>query len=544
MLHFWKRPSSRELKALEAVGKPCCKDFDSDPLRIIALSDYRVQDISLLLDFVKTVDPKPNLILYAGDDVERFHAKGRNFFEELASLSTHGLCAVLGNDPPENEDSEEDAIQAIPDTKTLRSYIRGTNVHEVHETPFVIGKYAVIGSEGSPPDEQFGNLGVVIYSEQSIARHLKFAAKAVPGKLLIVLSHCPPREILDFAIRFGRRNIGSTALRQFLRHKKNVPLVVCGHAHFSGAQSHKFNGSLVVNAASHDNFSAPGRLAIIDIRAGKVCDLQWHHLWELFSVSGIKESRAAMLKDAGINTVQQLSDAPAEYIKNALNCGAGEAVTMKARATALLRQDAVICKPLEVPNITSRAYIDIETDPNSKFIWLVGLHVHKEGKTYSFFADTPADEKQMLIRLLDFLNARTDLQLLNYSNSTVEQRLLPKRLLVHDLPTGPVQHIQDIYYTIHASCAFPVETSTLKDISRWCGFTPRHPDLDGWAAALSYGAGKLNKQLKTKLLAYNEDDLLALKNVVDYIESRTVQLAAAAHAGDGPPYVSPKLSFE
>lgn len=530
MLHFWKRPSSRDLKALEAVGKPCLKPFDSDLLRIIAFSDYRVQDITLLLEFIKTVDPKPNLILYGGDDVERFHANDRNVFEELASLSTHGLCAVLGNDPPENDQGQEDEIQAIPDTKTLRSYIRGTNVHNVHETPLVIGKYAVIGSEGSPPDEKLGNLGVVIYSEESIARHLKLALKTLSDKLVIVLSHCPPREVLDFAIRFGRRNIGSTALRQFLQHEKKVPLVVCGHVHFSGAQSQEFAGSLVVNAASHDNFGAPGRIAIIDIRAAKVCNLQWHDLWELFSVSGIKESRAAMLNAAGIKNVNQLADAPAECIKKALNCGAGEAASIKARATALLRQDAIICKPLEVPTMSSRAYIDIETDPNSKFIWLVGLHIHKEGKTHSFFAHTPADEKQMLMELLDFLNARTDLQLLNYSNSTVEQRLLPKRFSAHGLPTDPVQHIQDIYYAIHASCAFPVETSTLKDISRWCGFKPRHPDLDGWAAALSYGAGKPNKQLKTKLLAYNEDDLLALKHVVEYIETRSNNLSMPIRA--------------
>jgi Icc-related predicted phosphoesterase/uncharacterized protein YprB with RNaseH-like and TPR domain len=533
MLHIRKVPSRSELKNLEAVDKPCQKPFDSDVLRIVAFSDYRVQDISLLLDFIKKLQPIPNLILYAGDDVERFHNGGTNFFEQLAALSTHGLCAVLGNDPPEDESSNGDKkIRSIPDTKTLRAYIRGINVYNVHETPLVLGKYAVIGSEGSPPDEEFGDLGVVIYSEASIARHLQLAAKLVRGKMLILVSHCPPRRVLDLAIRFGTRHIGSVQLRKFLGAHKNVPLVVCGHVHYCGAQAKKFKGSMVVNAASHDNVGAPGRIAIIEIRAGKICHVQWHHIWELGSLCGIKEARASRLKDAGISNLAQLADAPSERIKQVLKCGSGEASSIKAKASSLLKQDAIVFKPLEIPD-RNRTYIDIETDPNSKFVWLIGLHVEEEARTYSFFADTPAHEKDTLTSLLQFLNGRPELQLLSYSNSAVEQRLLLQRFSAHNLPTVAVQHIRDIYYEIHSCAAFPVENSTLKDISRWCGFKARYPDMDGWGAALSYGSGKPNKRVKQMLLAYNEDDILSLKHVVQYIENRTEKRAASAHATSG-----------
>ena len=51
-------PSSRELKRLESVGKPVERSFDSEDLRIVAFSDYRVQDISLLQDFVKELQPR------------------------------------------------------------------------------------------------------------------------------------------------------------------------------------------------------------------------------------------------------------------------------------------------------------------------------------------------------------------------------------------------------------------------------------------------------------------------------------------------------
>ena len=41
-------------------------------LQILAFSDYRVQDIDLLVDFIQKMQKKPDIILYAGDDIDRF----------------------------------------------------------------------------------------------------------------------------------------------------------------------------------------------------------------------------------------------------------------------------------------------------------------------------------------------------------------------------------------------------------------------------------------------------------------------------------------
>src|SRR5260370_2924341 len=201
--------ASRELKRLGSVGEAVERSFDSEDLRIVAFSDYRVQDISLLLDFVKELQPRPNLVLYAGDDVERFHTESENLFEELAKTSTHRLFAVLVFEPPEEaEEARNKVVYVVPDTKALRRYIRSAGVYNVHETPLVIGSYAVIGNEGAPVDERLGHMGVVIYSETSSARNLALAAESTKGKRLILVSRTPPRGSVDFAIRFGERRIG------------------------------------------------------------------------------------------------------------------------------------------------------------------------------------------------------------------------------------------------------------------------------------------------------------------------------------------------
>ena len=261
--------SARQLKALERLEKPICRECDSDTLRIVAFSDYRVQDISRLLSFIGTLQPAPHVILYAGDDVIRFHCGRQNLFSRLAEKATYGLCAVIGNDCDARNGGETRILRDDQIITAERALIRGRNVHNVHSVPVVIGSYAVIGSEGSPIVPGEGPLGIACYSEVSIARHLRATARTVSGKRLIIVSHAPPRGTLDSAIRFGRRNIGSMALRDFLR-KHDAPLVVCGHVHSCGQQTEKCGKSVIVNAASHDDMGAPGRIAVIDFVEGSV----------------------------------------------------------------------------------------------------------------------------------------------------------------------------------------------------------------------------------------------------------------------------------
>jgi predicted RecB family nuclease len=58
----------------------------------------------------------------------------------------------------------------------------------------------------------------------------------------------------------------------------------------------------------------------------------------------------------------------------------------------------------------------------------------------------------------------------------------------------------------------------LKDVAKHCGFEWRDSSIDGFAAAVLYGSGKLKKATRQLVIRYNEDDLLALKCVVHRLE--------------------------
>lgn len=127
-------------------------------MKLIAFSDWRIQSIEKLIEFLQRLNEKPDYIIYAGDDIARFNKVGdrsrkdsvssiihrgevdryKNYFEEIAKFSVHGLLVVSGND----------------DLPFVRSAIRGKNVYNLHGQVVVNGDYAFIGLEGStePPD--------------------------------------------------------------------------------------------------------------------------------------------------------------------------------------------------------------------------------------------------------------------------------------------------------------------------------------------------------------------------------------------------------
>jgi predicted RecB family nuclease len=153
---------------------------------------------------------------------------------------------------------------------------------------------------------------------------------------------------------------------------------------------------------------------------------------------------------------------------------------------------------------------------------LVGVHVEEENRTYSFYADTPKQEKRVLADMLDFLKSKPKLNLLSYSGCRVEQRMLDQRLAAYRLPRDVAESVRDIYFDIHACAAFPTQQLTLKEVAKYCGFEWRDSGMDGFAAAVLYGSGKLTKARKRLLIRYNEDDLLALKCVVRHLDTLCV----------------------
>jgi uncharacterized protein YprB with RNaseH-like and TPR domain len=291
------------------------------------------------------------------------------------------------------------------------------------------------------------------------------------------------------------------------RHTSSSSAMIAAKQHKWGLAASLIAVLVVLGAACFGVYSV----------SGKVVSVEWHTLWELGSVPGIGAGRESRLRDAGIHNLHQLAEASGQYVAKSIKGSVAEGLSLRARASSLLKQDVVQLTQLRLPS-GERAYLDVETDTLGKFIWLVGVHVEGEDKTYSFYADTPKQEKRVLVDMLEFLRSRPNLNLLSYSGCRMEQRMLGQRLAAYRLPDDVAESVRDIYFDIHTCVAFPTQNLTLKDVAKYCGFERRDSGMDGFEAALIYGSGKLTKAKKQIVIRYNEDDLLALKCVVRRLE--------------------------
>ena len=192
----------------------------------------------------------------------QFLSTTSNLFEKLALLSKYGLAAIIGND----------------EHSYVRSMIKGKNVYNVHYTPLRIGKFLILGQEGAVAVERYSP-GYVNYREGDVKFHLTLAARAKsPGDKIIIVSHTPPQGILDRAIRFGERSIGSRALRDFIEERSDVALVICGHVHSCGGRSEGLNKALIVNVSSHDDPFSRANIAWIRLKPEGTADVEFEKL--------------------------------------------------------------------------------------------------------------------------------------------------------------------------------------------------------------------------------------------------------------------------
>lgn len=484
----------------------------SGPLRLVAFSDYRVQDIELLIDELSELAPPPDVVLYAGDDIKRFRPPHRkNLFGMLACRARYGLCAVAGND----------------DELSVRKLISGKSVFNVHASPVILGSYAFLGVDGAPYRPGLEGIGYILHSEKEIARHLAFQKRATISKKLIILSHAPPEGLLDQAQRFSPdgkpHSIGSRALRKVLTTHSNVLLVVCGHVHRCGGMKKRLRNTLIVNVANHDDPGVPGRVAIIDLEPSGKTTVQWRQI-EVSAIPGIGEASTQRLRDVGIRRVKELATAPREIVHRALRFSGRPPAVLHARARATLENRPILLRLPQLPS-GPEVFLDIETDLGQRYVWLVGLCIGRDGRYRGFFAETPNDEKKILVHFLNFMDRYPTAKLLSCSASRFEERVIRNRLSYHGLDTSVCSRIVDLYPIISRSVALPVESCRVKEIAEFFGYRYRHPDLSGFEVGTLYESEYLRlkkvterRKLAQRFREYNRDDVRCLPFILDAIE--------------------------
>jgi len=480
-------------------------------IRIMAFSDWRVQNISDIYYLLKQYGPV-DLILYAGDDLLRFVEDGLNHFTEFSKLTNYGLVlAVIGNDEP------------YPYAKSV---LKNQGIHDLYDQSVVIGDFAFIGLESSTK-------GPAIFQHKEIdfANHLKTQLKYLKNKKLIVLSHTPPFNILDFGRRFKEEDIdthhiGSTALRKFLDHNK-VSLTICGHCHLQGGMSTSEQGTMVINIASHDAHGSFGNVAIIEHSISGI-NTSIFTTEEIIPIDSprrlryVGPTRCEKLAKCGITSISQIADIENIGIASKqLGISKKQLLKLRAKAKSLLFSEIFQIQPF-VPLEKKAIFFDIETDTFRNRVWLIGFLIDDDFK--QLFADNWEQEKEILARFIEVLKEHPHNMLVSYSTKnfdfvTIRQALERNELDVDFFKKYP--HV-DLGTYLSRSFIFPNQSFALKELGAFLGYNFTHADLDGLQVALKYMAHADNgEELDPRILEYNEDDV----RVIPYLLEKALSLS-------------------
>lgn len=502
-------------------------------MRIIAFSDWRVQNIERLITYIKGLRSKPDVIVYSGDDISRFNripkkhipkefkdyytTTTKNYFAKLAKLSKSGIMAIAGND----------------DQPFVKFAIKGQNVYNIHEKPKIISKLAFIGQEGATKGP-----GYLVYPEYKVKTHLDQMLNKVSDRYVILVSHAPPYHILDVGVRFGKSRIGSTALREFIEeHNKRIRLVICGHSHINGGKSVNYKGIKIINCSSHDRPGEPGKIALISI-SSKDIQIRWEYVYEsemsqksfeLMRVPLIGYKRARILYNYGIKSIVSLSQTdPKHDLSNHPNFIGIFELTINYSKAIIKKKPIVVGQHPFFKNIKRKNiyFFDSEYDPEKtlrgKFgVFLLGW-MDKNGKVSQLFLENPKDEKKMLNKFRKWIK-REKPTLISYSSTNADKPHIANRFRKYGFPTDC---LNDLFFDLYYDCIYtqrmrdqyiflPKRISMgAKSVSRYFGYKEPYLEIyDGLEALIEYRSyldskdRKRKQKIKSDLLRYNESDL-------------------------------------
>ncbi|MFW9804690.1 MAG: helix-hairpin-helix domain-containing protein, partial [Candidatus Thorarchaeota archaeon] len=301
-----------------------------------------------------------------------YNRLSKSWIAEIAAATANGLGAVVGNDC-----DYSDKLRLVRN-----------RVSDLHSKPVIIDDVAFLGLEGSS-----GDIGFILYAEEDAQKHLEQQWNLVSEKdpeFVVLVTHAPPKGVLDLSRRFGINNIGSTAVREFIS-VHDVDLVVCGHSHINGGRIQSANGCTVLNIASHDYNQAPGLVALIELEKGAKLDIEVQRLFDndlvLQSIHKVGMKRASQLFEMGIKTLDDICKKNVGKMVTLHGVGSRlvnrwilEASTLKEGKA--YRIDDPKWEKLESKNLL---IYDIETDTTISHIWCIGVWNGKEREFVQFF---------------------------------------------------------------------------------------------------------------------------------------------------------------
>lgn len=422
--------------------------------------------------------------------------------------------------------------------------LAGDGIYNLHQNSFIFQDYAFIGLGGqlgtaffaeikAPPLNHHLSDNIAEEAYQVVKDYLNSQlTKVGKDKKIVFVSHAPPYGILDIGLRLGQNHVGSRALREFIE-ENNVLLTVCGHCHLFGGRAETLGSGLVINCASHDYGEKSnkedgiyeGNYAIVDIENSsvsyKLCKNN-PSLGSLVKLNQVGLRRIQHMLDAGIKSLEDVCEINRKLLESLPGSSKSHADMWIKQAKAIQHGNFEVIdskRLIQLLDMENPTYLDIETDLGGNKVWLIGIYNERKGEFLQFFEKDKEDKL-----LHDFSNyvMKNNCSLICYAGSYFDRDVVKNSMRKHgiEIPLS-VEECRDAGIEIQYSVVGPFKGFKLKDIGKMIGHQWRQPDMDGLVVGAQYTSYLLDKKEPdwNKLLEYNEDDVKAVREVVNWIKN-------------------------
>lgn len=216
--------------------------------------------------------------------------------------------------------------------------------------------------------------------------------------------------------------------------------------------------------------------------------------------------------------------------------GIGELTLEKAVRRSKINhitKQPVIYDRIDLPDVPTEIFFDIEDDPTQELVYLHGVYVRQVGSPEeykSFVAKTPDDEgeRQAWLKFWEYIRSLRpgsfSVYYYSHHEKTIYKRLqqkYPDVITEDELKAffDPVQAI-DLYKVVSQKSDWPLPSYSIKELATFCGFSWRDKTPSG-ALSIQWYNEYLKTQDQTKLqriLDYNEDDCKATMVLKDKLQ--------------------------
>lgn len=191
------------------------------------------------------------------------------------------------------------------------------------------------------------------------------------------------------------------------------------------------------------------------------------------------------------------------------------------QAMAIRDKTTYVTGTLELPTAPLQVYLDVEGRPDRDLYYLIGVYLcdDKTERHIHFWADSEAEEVNAWKAFLDLIGALGDFSLFHYGS--YESRFVSGMGKKHGIPSFIKEKLEtnciNVLSKVYAHVYLPVYSNDLKTIATFLGFKWSTEGASGiqsiawrteWERTRSHA-------IKSRLIAYNQEDCQALRIVTD-----------------------------